>query len=92
MVNTAAELRHEIPAITGEPPKRLVGRSKVALQPGAQQRINIAVDTNDSSHPLAYWDTTTKDWVIANGDYAVYVDNSSAPRDLSVAGTFHVGP
>jgi beta-glucosidase len=78
------------PTGTGEPPKRLVGWSKVKLASGAQQHVTIAVNANDSSHPLSYWDTTTNGWVIANGDYTVYVGNSSA--NLSSAGTFHVGP
>ena len=79
-----------LPTSTGEPPKRLVGWSKVSLQPGAQQHVIVTVDANDSSHPLSYWDTTTNRWVAANGDYTVYVGYSS--RDLAVAGTFHVGP
>jgi beta-glucosidase len=78
------------PAGIGEPPKRLVGWSKVRLASGAQQHVTITVDANDSSHPLSYWDTTANGWAIANGDYTVYVGNSSA--NLSSAGTFHVGP
>jgi beta-glucosidase len=78
------------PTATGEPPKRLVGWSKVKLASGAQQHVTITVDANDSSHPLSYWDTTTHGWVIANGNYTVYVGNSSA--NLTSAGTFHVGP
>ena len=81
-----------LPAATSEPPKRLVGWSKVLLQPGALQHVTIAVDSNDSSHPLSYWDVTTSHWLIANGDYTVYVGNSSASTALSVAGTLHVGP
>ena len=85
-----AQVYLRLPASTGEPPKRLVGWSKVLLQPRAQQHLNITVDAKDSSHALAYWDTTTNNWAIANGDYTVYVGNSSASRDLSIAGTFHV--
>jgi beta-glucosidase len=81
-----------LPTITGEPPKRLVGWSKVSLQPGAQRHVIVTVDENDSSHPLSYWDTTTSGWVVANGDYTVYVGNSSASSGLAVAGTFHIGP
>jgi beta-glucosidase len=81
-----------LPAATGEPPKRLVGWNKVSLQPGAQQQVTITVNASDSSHPLSYWDTTTNGWVTANGDYTVYVGNSSSSKDLTVAGTFHVGP
>ena len=81
-----------LPPVTGEPPKRLVGWSKVFLQPGAQQQVTIIVNASDSSHPLSYWDTTTHGWVVANGDYTVYVGNSSALTDLTTAGTFLVGP
>jgi len=80
------------PASAGESPKRLVGWSKVNLQPGAQQQVTIAVNASDSSHPLSVWDTTSNGWLIPNGDYTVWVGNSSAPANLTVAGTFHVGP
>jgi beta-glucosidase len=81
-----------LPASASEPPKRLVGWKKVLLQPNEQQHVTITVDANDSSHPLSWWDTVTNAWVVANGDYTVYVGNSSASNDLVVAGTFHVGP
>jgi len=80
------------PAGTGEPPKRLVGWKKVPLQAGAQQQVTIAVDANDSSQPLSIWSTTSNGWVTPNGDYTVYVGNSSASSALATAGTFHVGP
>jgi beta-glucosidase len=81
-----------LPSSTGEFPKRLVGWSKVSLQPGAQRQVIVTVDANDSSHPLSYWNSTTNGWVTANGDYTVYVGSSSASSDLALAGTFHVGP
>ena len=79
------------PAGTGEPPKRLVGWQKVLLQSGARQQVTITVDATDSSHPLSIWSTTSNGWVTPNGDYTVYVGNSSASRSLVTAGTFHVG-
>jgi beta-glucosidase len=81
-----------LPAATSEPPKRLVGWSKVMLQPGAQQQVSITVNANDSSHPLSYWDVGSNSWLVANGDYTVYVGNSSAASALTTAGTFQVGP
>lgn len=74
----------------GEPANRLVGWSKVLLQPGAQQHVTVNVDANSSSHPLSYWSTTTNSWVVAPGVYTVYVGNSS--DNVSPAGTFQVGP
>jgi beta-glucosidase len=78
-----------LPAVTGEPPKRLVGWSKVFLQPGANASVVLNVDKNDSSHPMSYWDTNSSSWQTAPGDYLVYVGNSSA--NLTLAGTVHVG-
>jgi beta-glucosidase len=74
----------------GEPANRLVGWSKVQLQPGAQQHVTVTVDANSSCHPLSYWSTTASSWVVAPGQYTVYVGNSS--DNVSSAGTFQVGP
>jgi len=79
-----------LPAATAEPPKRLVGWQEVLLQPGQAQSVNIEVDENDSSHPLSYWDVNSNSWQVANGDYLVYLGNSS--RSVTQVGTFHVGP
>ncbi len=79
-----------LPAATAEPPKRLVGWQKVLLQPGQAQSVTIEVDENDSSHPLSYWDVNSNSWQVANGDYSVYLGNSS--RNVTQVGTFHVGP
>ncbi len=81
-----------LPASTGEPPRRLVGWTKVDLNPGKSAAVQIVLDSNDSSHPLSYWDSTLKEWLIAPGDYTVYVGNSSALASLQIAGTFHAGP
>jgi len=79
-----------LPADTGEPPQRLVGWSKVLLQPGAQQQMTVTVDASASSHPLSYWSTTSNSWVTAPGEYTVYVGNSS--DNVTTAGTFTVAP
>jgi len=81
-----------MPNGTGEPPRRLVGWQKVLLPPGGVQHVTIEVDENDTSHPLSYWDTGSAAWLVAPGDYTVYLGNSSRSSDLSVAGTFHLGP
>ncbi|MGE5327133.1 MAG: beta-glucosidase family protein [Deltaproteobacteria bacterium] len=78
-----------LPAAINEPPKRLVGWKKVTLQSGASQSVTIEVDQNDSSHPLSYWDVNSHSWQVANGDYSVYLGNSS--RNVDLVGTFHVG-
>jgi beta-glucosidase len=85
-----AQVYLALPPATGEPPRRLVGWKKVFLQPGGQRHVTIAVDNNDASHPLSYWDVNAQIWQIAPGDYTVYLGNSSAIADLAVAGTFLV--
>ena len=79
-----------LPVSTGEPPKRLVGWQRLTVQPGQTQKVTVQIDASSSAHPLSYWDNTAGGWQIANGDYTVYLGNSS--RDVNVAGTFHVGP
>jgi beta-glucosidase len=74
-----------MPAGLGEPPRRLVGWTKVTLAPGATRRVVVPVDGDSSAHPLGIWDTSTQSWTIVPGDYGVYVGNSS--RALTLAGT-----
>ena len=81
-----------LPPSTGEPPRRLVGWKKILLPAGARQQVAATVNASDSSHPLSVWSTTSNGWVTPNGDYTVYVGNSSAAGDLVRAGIFHVGP
>jgi beta-glucosidase len=78
-----------LPSGSGEPPMRLVGWSKVLLQPGAGQAVTVTVNAAGSSHPLSYWSTTANGWVVAPGEYTVYVGNSS--DNVKPAGTFKVG-
>ena len=77
-----------LPPSLNEPPRRLIGWSKVALLPGATQQVTITVDGDSSAHPLGYWDAATRAWAIAPGDYGVYVGNSS--RNLTLAGSLHL--
>ncbi len=79
-----------LPVSTGEPPKRLVGWQKVTVQPGQKQNVTVQVDATSSAHPLSYWDNTAGGWQIANGDYEVYIGNSS--RDVTPMGLVHLGP
>jgi beta-glucosidase len=76
------------PTAAGESPTRLVGWSKVNLQPGAGQHVTVTVDANNSSHPLSIWDATLNAWATPSGLYTVFVGTSSASSDLVVAGTF----
>ncbi len=81
-----AQVYLALPSGTGEPPKRLVAWKKVLLDPSQQQTVSISVSASDDSHPISYWDESTKSWLNSTGVYTVYVGNSS--RDVKVAGTF----
>ena len=70
-----------IPA-EGQPPKRLVGFSKVSLIQGASKEVRITIDPAASNHPLGVYDTVTKRFVDPAGRYTVYAGNSSSLRDL----------
>jgi beta-glucosidase len=82
-----AQVYLELPSGLGES-RRLVGWKKISLAVGEKQSVTIAVNANDTSHPLSFWDTGTQSWKIAAGTYIVKVGNSS--RNLVTAGTFEV--
>ena len=83
-----AQVYLQLPASTNES-KRLVGWKKVIVTAGqTQPGQTVQVDANDSSHPLAYWNTGTNAWTVASGTYTVYLGNSS--RNLVTVGTFQM--
>jgi beta-glucosidase len=71
-----------------QPPKRLVGFTKLEVEAGAQQDVTITIDPDASNHPLSVWDEATHAWHTPAGSYTVLVGNSSSPKDLTQAGTF----
>jgi len=73
----------ELPASTGEPSKRLIAFRKIILEAGERRRVRVCVNPTASSHPLGYWDSAKQDWTIAEGDYHIYVGNSSEDTPLS---------
>lgn len=64
-----------------QPPKRLVGFTKVELAAGASKDVTITIDPAASNHPLSYWNKNTNLWTTPKGIYTVHVGNSS--RDLT---------
>lgn len=56
-----------------EAPKRLAGFKKVALAPGATQRVTLTVDPR----LLAVWDDKAHGWSIAAGQYDIALGSSS---------------
>jgi beta-glucosidase len=76
------------PAAAGEPPRQLKGFQKVTLQPGESTTVHFTL----SGHDLSYWDDAANGWVVADGQYQVYVGDSSALANLPLQGGFTVTP
>lgn len=73
-----------------QPPKRLVGFARAELAPGQSQRLSITIDPAASNHPLGVWSTREGQWIVPQGEFTVWLGNSSSPADLIVAGKFRL--
>ena len=68
-----------------EAPKRLVGFQKVFVKPGAGVKASISVDPR----LLALYDSATKTWNVAKGDYKVILA-ANAADDRAVSTVVHL--
>ncbi len=68
-----AEVYAALPAGTEEPPKRLVGFSKVNLAAGEKQTVTVEVDPKY----LSIFDEAKDGWTLVPGDYTIMVGGSS---------------
>ncbi len=74
-----AEVYAALPASAGEPPKRLVGWSKVKLNPGESREVSVAVD----SQYLSIFDEAADGWKLLPGEYSFMVGGSSQALPLN---------
>jgi beta-glucosidase len=74
------------PATAGEPPRQLKGFQKVTLQPGQSTTVRFTLN----GHDLSYWSDTANGWVVPDGQFGVYVGDSSALANLPLQGSFDV--
>jgi beta-glucosidase len=74
------------PAAAGEPPRQLKGFQKITLRPGQSTTVRFTLTGQD----LSYWDDTANGWVLPDGQYQVYLGDSSAPANLPLHNTFTV--
>jgi beta-glucosidase len=74
------------PAAAGEPPRQLKGFQKVTLQPGQSATVRFTL----TGHDLSYWDDAANGWVVPDGQYQVYLGDSSALAGLPLRGAFTV--
>ena len=76
-----AQVYLTLPASTGEPPRRLVGWSKVTLGPGEQKSVTVRVDPLF----LSVFNVERHAWEIVPGEYQVWAGSSSRELPLSAA-------
>ena len=73
-----AEVYASLPTSTQEPPKRLVGWSKVKLNAGEQHTVTVEIDPKY----LSIFDLQKDEWTLVPGDYTILVGGSSQDLPL----------
>ena len=73
-----AQIYAGLPSGTGEPPKRLVGWTKVTLKPGESKDVTVQVEALF----LSVFDVQRHAWQKPSGNYTVFVGGSSASLPL----------
>jgi beta-glucosidase len=68
-----AEVYASLPAAASEPPKRLVGWSKIPLKPGESKEVTVEVD----GKYLSIFDVKQHGWKLVPGEYGFMVGGSS---------------
>ena len=68
-----AEVYAALPASAEEPPKRLIGWSKVNLKPGENKKVELEIDPKY----LSIFDESKDAWSLIPGDYTILVGGSS---------------
>ncbi|HSZ02182.1 MAG TPA: glycoside hydrolase family 3 C-terminal domain-containing protein [Terriglobales bacterium] len=76
-----AQVYAALPAAAGEPPKRLVGWSKVKLNPGESKEITVEVD----QQYLSIFNVDKNTWQLTSGEYEFLVGDSSQSLPLKEA-------
>ena len=79
-----AEVYAGLPSGAGEPPKRLVGWSKVPLNAGESKQVTVAIDPLY----LKVYDETSDSWKLVPGTYTFMAGGSS--RDLPLTQTVNL--
>ena len=74
-----AEVYAALPSSAGEPPKRLVGWSKVQLNPGESTRVQLTIETKY----LSVFDEAANAWKLVPGTYSFMVGGSSQNLPLT---------
>jgi beta-glucosidase len=79
-----AEVYAALPASAQEPPKRLVGSSRVNLKAGEKQTVTVEIDPAY----LSIFDEAKNAWTLVPGDYTIMVGGSS--QNLPLKAVIHL--
>jgi beta-glucosidase len=74
-----AQVYLELPASTGEPPKRLVGWQRIEIPPGETRHVQVTIDPR----MLAIFDVKANNWYVIPGEYQFWVGASSRDSRLT---------
>ena len=78
-----AQVYASLPASAGEPPKRLVGFSKINLAAGESKAVRVEVP----AQYLSIFDEKKNGWQLVPGDYTIMVGGSSQDLPLHQSAT-----
>jgi beta-glucosidase len=74
-----AEVYAGLPSAAEEPPKRLVGFSKVQLAPGESKEVSVSIDPAY----LSIFDEASEGWKLVPGEYSFMAGGSSSDLPLT---------
>ena len=73
------------PAEAQEPPKVLRSFERVYLSPGQSKQVTLTLQQKD----ISYWNVVDQKWVVAPGDYMVWISTSANNADVKLQASFH---
>jgi beta-glucosidase len=79
-----AQIYASLPNVAGEPPKRLIGWTRVQLRPGEAKQVSIPVGRDR----LTVYDEASDSWKLVPGTYVVRVGGSSQDLPLQQTVSF----
>jgi beta-glucosidase len=79
-----AQIYVSLPSAAGEPPKRLIGWTRVELAPGESKQVSVLV----VRERLTVYDETSDSWKLVPGTYEIRVGGSSQDLPLQQKITF----
>jgi len=79
-----AEIYASLPDFAGEPPKRLIGWTRVELQPGESKQVSVPTGRDR----LTVYDEASDSWNLVPGSYVIRVGGSSEDLPLQQTVTF----